>query len=1136
MASRYWVGGTGTWDAADTTHWSAASGGAGGASVPTAADDVFFDAASGAGTVTTGVSTRPCRNFVSTGSTMTLSLGTTLNPFGTVITIGSGFTITGAASITYSGTGSCVLTSNGRTLTNFTQSGVGGSLALADALTLSGTLTLTSGTLNTANFALTLSAFSSNNSNTRTLTLGSSSVTISGAGTAWTTATATGLTLNAGTSTITFTGAATMDNGAAHSLNNVVASGTTFQFIRTSVTMVNFTRTGTATKTDSLIFNVGATVVTGTLTLTGNSATNRLLVQSATVGTSRTVTAAAVSISNADFMDIAGAGAAAPWTGASIGDAGGNSGITFTAAATQTHTASAGGNWSDATKWTSRVPLPQDDVIVDVNTTGTLTADMPRLGRNLTFTGFVGTLAGGGLVMGSMVLGSGMAVSSGSTAWTFGGRGIHTVTTAGKSLPNSFNVVAPGGTYTLLDALSLTGTLGVVITAGTFGTAGLTVTCGSFNVTGTIARAVTLGTSTVNLTGTSGSPWNVVSTGLTLSAASSTIVFSAASASSRSFFGADQTYGTLTYTVASSPGALVITGANTVGTLNVAAGRALTLPSSTVTTVTTWNVVGQDFDYLYLPGLSGNYASTPDSAALSITGDIDIRCRAALDDWTPAATTRLINKDSGSGVTRSYNLAVNTAGALVLQAFDAAGATLSNTPSTVSPAVADGSVLWVRAIRVGATGVVTYYTAPGALAAPAPGDWTQLGTTVATTAGNIADTAQAVEIGAAVGFAQYLAGKLYRAQILNGIAGAAVLDADFTAKAVGANTFVESSAQAATVTINGAAAQAGDGRVDLASSTPGTAATLTKGDANPTVSGYLRVQDIAATPNTLTWYAGATSTNVSGNTGWIFTDMPVGAQRQALWAVRATAGQSRQMVWAVRTSIGAQRQTLWAVRLTAGAQRSTVWNTARTVGASRDVRWAVRTFVGASRDVRWQVSRAVNADRDVRWSVRHLTAADRTLRWSVATTLGANRDVRWSLTAPVGGSRQVLWSLTAPAAADLAARWDVRHTAGAAVDVRWAARLTVGEQRTCRWGVRQASGAQRDLRWALTAPVSGSRTLRWALGTTSGRDATLRWKLYSPSYGRVRGGALHPVSRVRGGTVTVNPDAAGRRGRLVGRA
>src|SRR5688572_1536024 len=52
MAARFWVGGTGTADLADTTHWAATSGGAGGQSVPGSADTVTFDGSSGSGTVT----------------------------------------------------------------------------------------------------------------------------------------------------------------------------------------------------------------------------------------------------------------------------------------------------------------------------------------------------------------------------------------------------------------------------------------------------------------------------------------------------------------------------------------------------------------------------------------------------------------------------------------------------------------------------------------------------------------------------------------------------------------------------------------------------------------------------------------------------------------------------------------------------------------------------------------------------------------------------------------------------------------------------------------------------------------------------------------------------------------------------
>lgn len=75
MANRYWVGGSGTWDAASTTNWSASSGGAGGASVPTAADAVLFDAASGGGTCTIAA-TVPCLTLNLTGYTGTLAFGT----------------------------------------------------------------------------------------------------------------------------------------------------------------------------------------------------------------------------------------------------------------------------------------------------------------------------------------------------------------------------------------------------------------------------------------------------------------------------------------------------------------------------------------------------------------------------------------------------------------------------------------------------------------------------------------------------------------------------------------------------------------------------------------------------------------------------------------------------------------------------------------------------------------------------------------------------------------------------------------------------------------------------------------------------------------------------------------------------
>lgn len=77
MATRYWVGGTGTWDSTSTTNWSTTSGGAGGASAPLATDDVVIDNNSGTGTCTTDA-TAVARIVTLDSQTCGLTLGANL--------------------------------------------------------------------------------------------------------------------------------------------------------------------------------------------------------------------------------------------------------------------------------------------------------------------------------------------------------------------------------------------------------------------------------------------------------------------------------------------------------------------------------------------------------------------------------------------------------------------------------------------------------------------------------------------------------------------------------------------------------------------------------------------------------------------------------------------------------------------------------------------------------------------------------------------------------------------------------------------------------------------------------------------------------------------------------------------------
>ena len=210
MADRYWVGGTGTWNTTSTTNWSASSGGASGASVPTASDLVIFDQSSTYTVTLTGALT--CLNFTVSAGTVTFSSTGTLTISGSLSLV-SATVWSATGTITFAATsGTNTITTNGVSISApITFDGVGGTFQLGSALTLGSTrtTTLTNGTLDLASYTLTTGLFSSNNSNTRVLAFGTGKIILTGAsGTVWTNSTGTGFTYT-GTSRIEALGPAT---------------------------------------------------------------------------------------------------------------------------------------------------------------------------------------------------------------------------------------------------------------------------------------------------------------------------------------------------------------------------------------------------------------------------------------------------------------------------------------------------------------------------------------------------------------------------------------------------------------------------------------------------------------------------------------------------------------------------------------------------------------------------------------------------------------------------------------------------------------------------------------------------------------------------------------------------------------
>ena len=275
MANRYWVGGTGTWNTSSTTNWSASSGGASGASVPTASDSVFFDQSSTDTVTLTGALT--CLDFTVSAGTVTFSSTGTLSISGALSLVAA--TVWSATgTITFAATsGTNTITTNGVSISApITFNGVGGTWQLQDALTIGSTrqIALTSGTLDLNNYTMTSGSFSSNFSTARNLAMGTGKIVITGnSGNVIATSTATNLTVtgskrfelsyggSAGTRTILGATTATAIEGT-----NILD-----YFIIDGLDTVTFTG---ARAYGTIDFSSGATTFTGTW----QNATNTIVV------------------------------------------------------------------------------------------------------------------------------------------------------------------------------------------------------------------------------------------------------------------------------------------------------------------------------------------------------------------------------------------------------------------------------------------------------------------------------------------------------------------------------------------------------------------------------------------------------------------------------------------------------------------------------------------------------------------------------------------------------------------------------------------------------------------------------------------------------------------------------------------
>lgn len=544
MADRYWVGGTGNWDASTTTHWATASGAAGGASVPTAADRVFIDANSGTGTITV-TATANCLDLSMVGYTGTFAGSSALNIAGSAEWKGT-VTFSGLTTYTATATGKTIKTNGITRASNVVFNGVGGGWTLLDAMTTTGTVTLTNGAFSDGGFSLTTANFLTGNANVRSLTK-NASWTLTGTGTVVDFGTVTNLTKTFDATknwTLTYSGATTtgVNFGGLAAVGNLKFTAGSYSNIMTgmtaaagcigdldftgfsgSVTTSSFTMTGSLTVSATMTVPSSAQTTTmipatGTtknitsngvswarpITLSGvgsialldalNTGTNNLTLTSGGFSDGGfTLTVNAFSSNNSNVRSVT---KSANWFLSGSGNC-----VNFNVATNLTATFDSTKSWSFTNSGSALVQPIFPSTFTSLGslkvTAGTYSFDPLNGGVasgtgsfvDVDFTGFSGSLAGRAITFsGNFIVSATMTFISTSTSLQPMGTGAQTIRSNGVTLNHAISVNCTG-TFKPLDALNV-GAQQISVVTGTFDDNGFTLTMGTFASSGTGVRTV----------------------------------------------------------------------------------------------------------------------------------------------------------------------------------------------------------------------------------------------------------------------------------------------------------------------------------------------------------------------------------------------------------------------------------------------------------------------------------------------------------------------------------------------------------------------------------------------------------------------------------------------------------------------
>lgn len=683
-ATLYWIGSNGTWNSTNTANWSTSSGGTSSGTVPFAGTPVVFDANSdtGAGfTVTIGTgAVGQSVNISAVDQIVTFDSGTLGIYGGLVLPTGAFWGVpTTAPNYNFLATINTTINANSKTLYGTaTFNGVGGSWTLSDNLTVSGTVTLTNGTIALGTFTLTAPAFSSSNANTRTINFGTGKIVTNGTTTAtvFDTGTITNLTIS-GTPLVEVSGGGggitqTINSGALSEGNSIsfsllASSGTTTFTASNTVRNLIINTAGTVSNTAITLYG-NYTYTAGTLTaganawtFNGTSGTDTInaagtthdfpitfngpgggwnLAANFTIGATRTITLTAGTIGLSTFTLSTGIfSSSGTGTRAVTASSGGKISITFATTATVFDTTTITGltttgnplveivNSGTSITRTISAGAPTEAnafsfSLIGTATTSTVTFTASNTIYDLTINMTGVTLTNVSItIFGNYTYTAGTLGTGGNTI-TFGATGSRTISTGGTThdFPVTFN--GAGGTWTLSNNLTIGATRTTTLTAGTISLGTSILSTGIFSSSNANARGVSATSGYIDITFTTATTvFNTSTITNMTNTGNPTVRMGGSAAVVRTVnTGALSEANAFSFNIVSTAGTVTFTAANTVRDLTIAGAG---------TTITNIAIVIYG-SYLYSAGTLGTGSSIWTFAA---TGSRTINGGGALHDF-----------------------------------------------------------------------------------------------------------------------------------------------------------------------------------------------------------------------------------------------------------------------------------------------------------------------------------------------------------------------------------------------------------------------------------------------------------------------------------------------------------------------